>query len=462
MSPTRLLLEGPDLHTLLEQIRTQYGAGAHILQAERVRRGGIAGFFARERFNIQVEVSDQQAAAQPTPAQPRQSTRPVRSVMDLVDRLNQKEKALHADLVDTPPATGSSPGPMTPTWSAAHDVSVNPQQATTIGSTTTASHPVSTQSASFADVLSRLEHSIDFPALPAPGSEGSERAASPSASSASAPSLPTPWLAAASAPSNPSSAAQSTPSAVAHPAPWPPAGSVPWVPLVSSSESAPFHSPFATGAQMAARATRLGVPAEVLAGVNDPADICRRLLVWVESRPTAPRIVANPGQVIVVVGEVEAAMGVAQSLARELGVDPSAIYVAVSASSTGSGVLVGRLLSDVSDIAMRRLRWQQSAVSTIVVVEASLPPASRPWLASVVSALAPTFTYAVAQATTKVDDIVSWAGMIGNIDALALVNVLTTADPVAALAGPLTVGLLDGQRATLNLWMAMLIEGESR
>ena len=213
---------------------------------------------------------------------------------------------------------------------------------------------------------------------------------------------------------------------------------------------------------MAARATRLGVPAEVLAGVNDPADICRRLLVWVESRPTAPRIVANPGQVIVVVGEVEAAMGVAQSLARELGVDPSAIYVAVSASSTGSGVLVGRLLSDVSDIAMRRLRWQQSAVSTIVVVEASLPPASRPWLSSVVSALAPTFTYAVAQATTKVDDIVSWAGMIGNIDALALVNVLTTADPVAALAGPLTVGLLDGQRATLNLWMAMLIEGESR
>jgi hypothetical protein len=176
----------------------------------------------------------------------------------------------------------------------------------------------------------------------------------------------------------------------------------------------------------------------------------------------APMFASTAGQVIVVVGEVEAAMGVAGALARHLGVDPLDIHLAVSASSTGHDVPVRRLLSDVSDMAMRRQRWQHSVGSTVVVVEAALPPAARSWLAAVVSALAPTFTWAVAQASTKVNDVVSWAGDIGEVDALALVNVSATGDPAAALAGPLPIGLLDGQRATVTRWMAMLTEEGDR
>jgi hypothetical protein len=214
---------------------------------------------------------------------------------------------------------------------------------------------------------------------------------------------------------------------------------------------------------MVARATRMGVPGHILVGIEDPADVYRRLLAWVESRPAAPIVASGPGQVVVVVGEITTAMRVAVSLARELGVDPATIHLAVPATSSGHDVPVGRLLSDVSDIAMRRERWQHSVASTIVVVEAALPPAARGWLAAVVSALAPTFTWAVAQASTKVDDVVSWAGVVGQVDALALVNVPVTGDPAASLAGPLPVGLLDGQRATVARWMAMLTdEGERR
>lgn len=223
---------------------------------------------------------------------------------------------------------------------------------------------------------------------------------------------------------------------------------------------------------MAARATRMGVPAHILAGAEEPTDVCRRILEWVESRPGAPMFVSMPGQVIVVVGEITAAMRVAAVLAPELKVDPSAIHLAVSASSTShdvpmgrllSEVPVGRLLSDVSDIAMRRTRWQHSVGSTIVVVEAGLPLSDRAWLTAVVSALAPTFTWAVAQASTKVRDVVSWASVVGNVDALALMNVQVTGDPASALAGPLPIGLLDGQRATVTRWMAMLTyEGEGR
>ena len=101
MSPLRLLLEGPDLPTLLEQIRTEYGAEARIVQAEKVRSGGVAGFFARERFNIQVEVPRVQV---PPRRAPKRGGSPVQSVMDLVDLLNLEDKALHQDILDAPRA----------------------------------------------------------------------------------------------------------------------------------------------------------------------------------------------------------------------------------------------------------------------------------------------------------------------------------------------------------------------
>ena len=58
MSSTHLRLEGPDLPSLLEQVRAEYGPGARIVHAERIRRGGIGGFFARERYHVEVEVTE--------------------------------------------------------------------------------------------------------------------------------------------------------------------------------------------------------------------------------------------------------------------------------------------------------------------------------------------------------------------------------------------------------------------
>jgi len=431
MSPLRLLLEGPDLETLLEQIRTEYGAGARIVQAEKVRRGGVGGFFARERFTIQVEVPEAEA---PPGRAPKRGGSPVKSVMDLVDQLNKEDEALYRDKMEAPASTGWSGGTapldVVSAYSAGSALpaparSTNPAERTVAESSAPS---VSTQSASFADVMSRLEQSID------------PRALAPADAS---------WV-------------PGFPVGMAPPPPrvYQPLTSVPEPPAAQAAQAprAQVRSPLSTGAEMAARATAMGVPANVLAGTKDPADVYRRLLLWVESRPTAPMIVSTHGAVIVIVGEIAAAMRVAGSLARELGVDPSAIHLAVPATSTGHDVPVGRLLSDVADIAMRRQRWQYSAGCTIVVVEAALPPAARGWLTAVVAALAPTFTWAVAQASTKVDDVVSWAADIGHVDALALVNVPVTGDPAAALAGPLPIGLLDGQRATVTRWMAMLTD----
>jgi hypothetical protein len=65
---TSLLLEGEDLEALLVRAHQEGGANARIVRAEKVRQGGFLGFFARERFEVAVEIpelSDPRPEAQP-------------------------------------------------------------------------------------------------------------------------------------------------------------------------------------------------------------------------------------------------------------------------------------------------------------------------------------------------------------------------------------------------------------
>jgi len=113
---TRLLLEGPDLAGLLTRVRDEHGPDARIVAAEKVRSGGIGGFFARERFEVQVEVdvaAPEQAvpsAVRTTrdPAEPAPLTGPV-DLAELVDVVEAVEAAHQASQSQPAPAT-SAPG----------------------------------------------------------------------------------------------------------------------------------------------------------------------------------------------------------------------------------------------------------------------------------------------------------------------------------------------------------------
>ncbi|TFD84880.1 hypothetical protein [Cryobacterium serini] len=58
MEPKRFLLEGPTLRELKERAVAEHGANATIIAAERVTVGGIRGYFARQHYEITVEVSE--------------------------------------------------------------------------------------------------------------------------------------------------------------------------------------------------------------------------------------------------------------------------------------------------------------------------------------------------------------------------------------------------------------------
>ena len=47
--------EGPVLEDLLERVRAEVGPDARIVAANRIRKGGVGGFFARQAFEVLVE-----------------------------------------------------------------------------------------------------------------------------------------------------------------------------------------------------------------------------------------------------------------------------------------------------------------------------------------------------------------------------------------------------------------------
>jgi hypothetical protein len=57
-------LEGPDLEDLLAKIRSDFGEAATIVEANRLRKGGVGGFFAKETYEVVVDV-DEDAVAGP-------------------------------------------------------------------------------------------------------------------------------------------------------------------------------------------------------------------------------------------------------------------------------------------------------------------------------------------------------------------------------------------------------------
>src|SRR5439155_460016 len=49
---------GPAIEPLLAQVRDEYGSRVRIISADKVRSGGVGGFFAKQHYELSVEVPD--------------------------------------------------------------------------------------------------------------------------------------------------------------------------------------------------------------------------------------------------------------------------------------------------------------------------------------------------------------------------------------------------------------------
>lgn len=407
--------EGPELEPLLDKVRSELGSGTKILSANKIRSGGIGGFFARERFEVIVE-HDEAALLSAAPAaepDPQQSVRPrdlAPSLMELVDQVSAEERAVAPRI-----STESQPFAAI-LERVARDAGVS------------------------ADAQADLDQENDVVAEDAELVDTADLAAEPGTPTAVAPA--------------PAPAAVVTDVRPAERPPAPPSH-----PLGHHLQHAPAatttHLP--TGPGHTGALVKMGLPATYVPAVPSPAALEAALRSSLSRLPIAPPMPRTTGAVVAIVGERQAAMKVARDLATEAGLDPDSIALATSKRPPARAPQ-HLVISGSDDAAEKRRSWRRRDRPSVVVIESDLGGDKPSWAYHVLAALEPEATWGVVDATRKTEDVSAWMQRLGGVDALAVNDVDATVSPAAVLQLDVPVGRIDGRTASPALWAALLTE----
>ena len=420
--PTRLLLEGADLAELMVHVRAEFGPTARIVRAERVRTGGLAGFFARERYELTIDVPD---------APPPPTTGLLRRRGVTVGSAGSGGGAAGIDaLLDAADAADAGPDGFGPPGS---DVLAPARP----GSVPDAPPRVSTGEESFASVLEQMramtgavapDHHLEVPP-PAAAPPAAGRTFEPAAP----PVLPAPAPVPAAERLTPAAAPGAVPGAVRGAGP-------------------------ASGGVPRAALAELGVPAPLLAAVGDGPVELARLLAAVPAAPPVPR---DPGTVLVVAGPPEDAARVAELLALRSGSGPVVLAGDADGSAGSAGAAAGRRLT--TPAAASRWRAELPAADGVTLVALGVRPgrAREDAAAELLAALGPDQAWGVVDARSKTRDCARWIAGVGArrpLDALAVGGLFDTSEPGTVLGLGVPVAWIDGVPASRVAWAAALGE----
>lgn len=439
--------QGPDVQLLLDRIRTELGPGVKIDGAERIRVGGVMGFFSKEHYRVVVEIPDGAgypgSSASPLPASP---------------------------LPEPPAEAAPAPGPTTAGAGAL---------ATAIDSTGTDTGPATSEPGTTGATVSDnhdLDDHNDGQGHATPDGFDEAPAAAPVADPEAVLDV---FLAGFSpagsspAPDSPlvDSPADRAPAAVFPAEPMAPSPSV-----VLSSDGSVAEAWYDTTTDTSGPAANghisdpHGLMAEALrhAGLEDAwagsiseglrqgGDLRSLLLHMFADLPPAPPVPRRAGSLLVVVGEGASARRLAAALADEIGGDSTAVPFAscqAGAHVFATGKLLVRSAEDAAELAPV---WRREHAA-VVVVDSAVTSVERSWANHMIAALRPTAVWGVVDATCKTEDVAEWARSLGGIDALALSNFNLTASPAAALGAGIPVARIDGQPATASRWVASVM-----
>ncbi|WP_372594059.1 hypothetical protein [Actinotalea sp.] len=415
---TRLLLDGEDLRTLMLRVRDEMGPDARIVRAERVRTGGIAGFFAKEHYELTVEV----------PEPPRR-------------RLG---RARAATTIDAPRSAGTSVEAvgLDALLAAADAVEGSLSHA---APTSQDSVPdVSTGGETFADVLAAMHELVGTE--PAPSAEdrpaaAPERTVRPAVfpqldgSGAEAPTTPT-------APSAPAAPQEPPGEDLTAPAPEPRG-------VVEPDDA---DRPRSTVASL----LELGIPTRLLAGSTDPhAPVALSQLVRRFDRPRPVRL--RPGNVVVVAGEPEVALRTAQQMTHRAGLAPTDVVLAGDLPARpGHG---RRLLTTIQ--AARFREKVPDDVPTVVALGVGPGAEHLAEAAALLAALEPDDAWAAIDARSRGVELRRWLRAVGArrpFDAVAATETFAAQAPGTVLNLGVPVGWVDGLPASPVVWAAVLSE----
>ncbi len=485
---------------MLEDVRDELGDDVRIVAANRVRKGGLGGFFAREYFEV--------IADEPEPLQPEADVRPPvrlgrrrsdaaaetaaasrsvpRSVLDLVEERNHEERIMRAidlDEMDQLEALGARDQ-----IDARHmtDIDLDPDlddgdeyvtddvihvegPTHDVGAATP---QLSTETERFAQILERLAHSTEHHPVPAaPRPPRPERPAVALAERASAEPLVHAGAAHYTAVA-PVSMQASVPAATAvavaqMPAPTPQDDVVSLVDTERAQAAAQ-----ARAAHLAYTATEDGAeetierPEQVLVRLGLPARYVPRgaaggalRSALIESLTRLPQADALPdakGVVIAVVGIGARPVLLARAVSTELGLDPDEVVVATQTEI--DGVPAWLQITEPAAADERRRSWRRRDQLTFVALSQPAVTAATSWTSAMLDKLEPTQLWGLASAGWKPEDVDAWSQRLGGFDLVALDRLVDTVSPASMLSLGIPIGRLDNTVATPQQWAEVLLD----
>lgn len=424
-------LDGPDLEELLVRARHEYGSDVRIVKADKVRTGGVGGFFTREHFELSVEVDekplvDQAFPPQLTPtAQPQRTTvsRPV-SLLDLAEAISDREVEIRQVVTRPAGTAGSSSGKQADELDELDDLddelpTFTPGLPASQPAAATSSGPsLSTDGASFASILAGLTESVSERAAPV---KKPIVQAEPEAVVAVRP----PMVEHSVERQSPKSPARRQRAAVAQP-----------LSLRDLSD--------------------VGIPRDLLPARED-GDLLGALVSALRALPKAPEMPNGAGDIFAVVGEGEAAWDAGVQLARSLDLDERAV-VYVTAGHAPAKVAPARRITEIGQLSTRADRWRKRTTPTIAVVDAPMTVKAARWNRQALATLDAEAVWLVVPATRKTDDVAKWASRLGRTDGLVVTDVDASSDPASVLQLGFPVAWLDGRPATPGAWAGLLVD----
>jgi hypothetical protein len=408
-------LDGPDLEELLVRARDEYGEDVRIVKADKVRSGGIGGFFAREHYELSIELNeaineaieadDARAARGTQDAEARvgrgaedADERPI-SLLDLADAISDREFQSRA-------TQQAEPLPFTPG----------------IGPT------VSTEGASFASILAGLTQTVAEPASEQPAREApADKAVE--VRPTFAPAAPARIVEPTREDERLQQRATRRARSVARP----------------------------TSSEISLRDLRdLGLPRTMLPA-RERGDLLSVLVNGLRALPPAPRLPLVGGNIVAIVGEGEGAWDAALQVAHAMGLDEKAMAY-LTAGGAPARIAPARRVTDLEQLQVRLERWRKRTTPTIVVVDAPMSVKAAAWSRKAVNALDASAVWLVVPATRKTEDVARWAERLGHTDGLVVTDVDASSDPASVLQLNIPVAWLDGRAATPGAWAGLLID----
>jgi hypothetical protein len=187
---------------------------------------------------------------------------------------------------------------------------------------------------------------------------------------------------------------------------------------------------------------------------RDPYDAIRTAL---STLPAAPPPPDQPGDVLIIAGELARAVHLAELLARRLRLSSTNVLLA-GPTTAGTGIHASRRISGPAEARRRARLLHREDTPHLVVVDTPMEAGAAEWTRKVADAIGATAIWAVVDATRKTSDLIRHLDSLGRVDALAVHAVAETGDPATVLGLPAPVAYLDGRPASPRAWAALLTE----